>query len=138
MRVNTTLLSTEVQSQVQRVLSELRATAPQIRLTAWISLDGFVLVSATDMPMQPERIGAMSASLLALSRCAIQEVAAGQLRQVLVGGNTGMLLLTDAGVERALVLAADSGANVNRVLLDAQKTAMQLALISEVMTWQAP
>ena len=136
--MNTTLLSTEVQSQVQRVLSELRATAPQIGLSAWISLDGYVLVSATDTPLQPDRIGAMSASLLALSRCAVQEVAAGQLRQVLVGGSTGMLLLTDAGAERALLVAVDSGANVNRILLDAQKAAMQLALLSEVMTWQAP
>lgn len=138
MHVNTCLLSTEVQSQVQRVLSELRATAPQIGLSAWISLDGYVLVSATDTPLQPDRIGAMSASLLALSRCAVQEVAAGQLRQVLVGGSTGMLLLTDAGAERALLVAVDSGANVNRILLDAQKAAMQLALLSEVMTWQAP
>ncbi|THU03803.1 hypothetical protein E9531_05630 [Lampropedia puyangensis] len=115
------------QSKARSILRELRASSTQIELAAWVSFDGFVLASATDAHVNADRIGAMCASLLALSRRAAKEVEVGELRQVILGGSSGIMLLTEAGAGRALTLSAESGANLGRVLLDAKKSSQQLA-----------
>lgn len=135
--MNTPLLAPAVHTQACNVLRALRATAPHIGLAAWVSWDGFVLASVAEGPVSTDRLAAMSASLLALSRQAVQEVQAGSLRQVILGASTGVMLLTEAGAGRALVLSAGSSVNVSRVLLDAQMASMQLAQIDQQAPLQA-
>lgn len=123
------MLSPEEQSQARSVLRAFRASSDAIELTAWVSFDGFVLASATQNHVNADRIGAMCASLLALSRRAAKEVEMGVLKQVILGGDQGIMLLVEAGPGRALMLSAESGANLGRILLDARKTAKALEAI---------
>lgn len=122
------MLSPSSQSQARSILRELRASG-QIELTAWVSFDGFILASVVDASVNADRIGAMCASLLALSRRAAKEVDVGELRQIILGGSTGIMLLIDAGPGRALTLSADSGVNLGRILLEARKAATRLAAL---------
>ncbi|WP_238946137.1 roadblock/LC7 domain-containing protein [Vandammella animalimorsus] len=122
-----TMLSPVMQSQARSILRELRAGSAQIELTAWVSFDGFVLAAATEANVNADRIGAMCASLLALSRRATKEIDVGDLKQIILGGSSGIMLLIEAGTGRALTLSAESSANLGRILLDARKAAMRLA-----------
>ncbi|RMX03021.1 hypothetical protein D8I35_17775 [Corticibacter populi] len=125
------MLSEVTGSQARRILRELRANSGQIELAAWVSFDGFVLASVSDAEVNADRIGAMCASLLALSRRAAKEVDVGDLKQVILGGSRGVMLLVEAGPGRALTLSAESGANLGRVLLEARQKALQLAALAD-------
>lgn len=124
------MLTEQQASQARKILRELRTQAEQVELAAWVSFDGFVLAVATDGEINTDRIGAMCASLLALSRRAAKEVEVGQLRQVILGGDDGIMLLLEAGKNRALTLSTDNGANLGRILLQARQAAKMLDQLS--------
>jgi predicted regulator of Ras-like GTPase activity (Roadblock/LC7/MglB family) len=69
----------------------------------------------------------MCASLLALSSRAAKEVECGVLRQVILDGEEGPMLLTRAGTAGLLAVAADPTQNLGKLILDTRATASALA-----------
>ena len=110
------------------ILRQLRTAEPNVQALAWVTREGQVVTALFEQGNQ-DRIGAMSASLLALSAAASREVALVGLRQVILNGDEGTLLLTTAGQEHALLIAADTSINLGRLLLHAQRISSELALL---------
>lgn len=110
------------------ILRQLRAAEPNVQALAWVTLEGQVVTALFEQGNQ-DRIGAMSASLLALSAAASREVALGGLRQVILNGEQGTLLLTAAGREHALLIAADTLINLGRLLVHAHRISGKLAAL---------
>jgi predicted regulator of Ras-like GTPase activity (Roadblock/LC7/MglB family) len=81
--------------------------------------------------MSPEvdadRFGAMCASLLALANRAAKEVSRGDLRQVILDGSLGPMLLTRAGDAGVLAVAANPAAKLGQLILDTRSTARALS-----------
>jgi predicted regulator of Ras-like GTPase activity (Roadblock/LC7/MglB family) len=74
-----------------------------------------------------DRFAAMCASLLALSTRAAKEVERGELRQIILDGEFGPVLVTRAGSAGVLAIASDPTPNLGKLILDSRSTAEALA-----------
>jgi predicted regulator of Ras-like GTPase activity (Roadblock/LC7/MglB family) len=113
-------------SALRSVLRELNATSADIEASACISSDGFSLAAVLGDGVDPDRFGAMCASLLALAHRAAQEVQRGNLKLVLVEGEQGVMLLVQAGPNTILAVAAKPSKNLGMIFMDAKKFAKKL------------
>lgn len=108
------------------VLRTLNGVSPDIEASAVVSGDGLVIASVLGDGVDPDRFGAMCASLLALADRAAQEISRGQLKQVLVEGELGTMLLVQAGNDAVLAVASRPTINLGMVFLEARRTAQKV------------
>ena len=92
--------------------------------------DGFILASVLADEVDEDRFGAMCASLLSLSSRAAAEIGRGELRQIILDGAYGPMLLTRAGSLGVLAVATSPEANLGKVMLDTRRTARELAALA--------
>ncbi|WP_217808631.1 roadblock/LC7 domain-containing protein [Derxia lacustris] len=97
--------------------------------SAVISGDGFVIATELGPDIEPNRFAAMAASLLALADRASREVDRGALRQVLVEGERGTMLLVRAGPQAVLAVAAPPNVNLGMIFLETRRTALKIEAI---------
>ena len=71
------------------VLSDLNSTSTDISASAVISTDGLPIATLLPNHHNADRVGAMSATLRALGNRGVQELACGELDQVMVIGKSG-------------------------------------------------
>lgn len=107
-------------------LRSVHAACSGVEGSAIVSADGLVLASMLPSQVDSDRFGAMCATLLALASRMAHEVARGPLRQVIVEGERGPVLLTQAGNVGVLALAASQEAPLGRLILTARTVASSL------------
>ena len=113
-------------SKMRGLLRKLQGTLPEVEASAVVSRDGITQASLLGASADKDRFGAMCASLLALADRAGQEVDRGQLRQVILDGTKGPMLLTNAGTQAVLAVAASPKVNLGRLILETRKVAGEL------------
>lgn len=113
-------------SAVRSVLRELNAFSAEVEASAAITGDGFIIGAVLGQGVDADRFGAMCASLLALAERAAQEIGRGKLKQVLVEGETGLMLLVHAGSNAVLAVAARPTVNLGMIFLEARKAAQKI------------
>lgn len=114
-------------SEVRSIMRDLIASSGgSIEAAAAMSVDGIIIGSALGEMVDADIFAAMNASLLLLAERVTQEVEIGALRQVMVMGTQGVMLLTQVGEEAVLALSTVPSANLGKVLLDANKTVVKL------------
>lgn len=121
--------SASLASAVRSLLRGLSVHEPQITASAAMTSDGLVIASTLAPGVDSDRFAAMGASLLALSERASQEIERGELRQVLIEGSQGAVLLVRAGSNTVLAVATRPGAQIGKVFLDARATALKLGAL---------
>lgn len=109
------------------VLRNFRGRSDAVLSCGLVTFDGLVIASELAAEVDPDRFGAMCASLLALSSRASKEVARGQLRQVILDGEHGPMLLHRAGNVGVLAVAAGPSAKLGKLILDAREASRALA-----------
>ena len=109
------------------VLSDLNNSSTDITVSAVISTDGLPIATLMPSHLDVDRVGAMSATLLALGSRAAQELVCGELDQVMVKGKNGYILLSQAGVDAVLALMAKESGKLGLILLDAKRAAKHIA-----------
>lgn len=119
----------DIDKLVRPVLRELNSKSNEMEASAVISRDGLSVASVLGEGVDPDRLGAMCAALLGLADTTAKELDRGQLKQVLLHGEKGVLLLVHIGSTHVLALAAKPNINLGMVLLEARKTAQRLATI---------
>ena len=110
-------------------LDELMEEDADIHAAALVSLDGFTMASALPAEMQSDRVGAMSAAILALGERAAAELGRGHLSQVFIEGEDGYVFLIAAGSWAVLTAIADPSAKLGLVIYDMKKTAERIGRI---------
>ncbi len=118
-------------SRMRSLLRSLHAAMAEVEASAVVSRDGITMASLLDAASDKDRFGAMCASLLALADRAGKEVDRGRLRQVILDGTQGPMLLTQAGEGAVLAVAADPKANLGRMILETRKVAVELSKLLE-------
>lgn len=111
------------------VLSELNGTSADIEASAVTSTDGLMMASMLPADLDPDRVGAMSAAMLMLGDRTSQELVRGQLEQVLVKGDGGYVILTQAGDQAVLTVLAKPDAKLGLVFLDVKRAAANIAKV---------
>jgi predicted regulator of Ras-like GTPase activity (Roadblock/LC7/MglB family) len=112
--------------RLRGVLRNLQLTLPDIEASAVVTVDGITIASQMTSSADPDRLGAMCASLLALADRAGREVNRGRLRQLILDGSAGPMLLTHAGDTAVLAVAAAPTINLGRLILETRKAAAEL------------
>lgn len=118
-------------SALRSVLRELNNSSEDIEASSCVSGDGYSLAAVLGEGVDPDRFGAMCASLLALAHQAAQEVQRGNLKLVMVEGDRGVMLLVQAGPDHILAVAAKPGKNLGMIFLEARKVALKLLAVVE-------
>ena len=114
-------------SAVRSVLRKLMGSGEAgVKAAAAISSDGLVIASVLQEGVDADRFAAMSASLLALADRAIVETKRGSLKQLLIEGTNGAVLLVQAGDDAVLAVSTDPGALIGKIFLDARNSAGDL------------
>jgi len=131
MREATKTLDEVRASALRSVLRELNSSSTDIEASACISSDGYTIASVLGQGTDPDRFGAMCASLLALAHRASQEIQRGNLKLVLVEGEQGVMLLVQAGPDAILAVAAKPSKNLGMIFLDSRKIAQKLVGVLE-------
>jgi predicted regulator of Ras-like GTPase activity (Roadblock/LC7/MglB family) len=102
------------------------ATGGSVNAAAAITSDGMVIASVLQPGVDPDRFAAMSASLLALAEREIDEIQRGDLRQLLIEGTKGAVLLVQAGDDAVLAVSTEPGALMGKVFLEARRAAGEM------------
>jgi len=123
------LNSTETDSKLKPLLSELNNVSEHIEASAIMSRDGLSVASVLGNGVDPDRLGAMCAALLGLADTTARELNRGTLRQVLIHGTLGYMLITHVGDKAVLAVATKPGTNLGMVFLETKKTADKIAAI---------
>lgn len=111
---------------LETILNSLNNETPDITASAVISTDGLPVASVLRRGTNPDRVGGMSAALLALGNRATKELSCGNMTQTVVQGDDGFILLIEAGDETVLVLTAKPDAKLGLILLHARQAAKQI------------
>lgn len=128
--LNSPNLSAEQAAQKSRsLLRSLQNASDGVKSCALVTYDGLILACVLADGVDADRFGAMCASLLALSIRAAKEAERGVLRQVILDGEQGPMLLTRAGTAGVLAVAADPNKNLGKLILDTRATAKALAAL---------
>ncbi|RZU38442.1 hypothetical protein EV700_2374 [Fluviicoccus keumensis] len=123
----------EFARKARSILRQMHADEEHIEASAVVSRDGLIVASQLADSADADRFGAMCASLLALASKAAQEVERGQLRQVILDGTKGPVLLTHAGLVAVLAVAARPKANLGRLIMETRNAANKLGEIGSVL-----
>lgn len=113
-------------SAVRSVLRELNASSGDIEASAAITTDGFIIGSVLDKGVDEDRFAAMCASLLALADRAAEEISRGEMKQVMIEGTLGLMLLVHAGADAVLAVASKPTVNLGMVFIEARKAAEKI------------
>ena len=105
------------------ILSDLNGTSAEIEASAVISTDGLRIEALLPANMDEDRVGAMSAAMLSLGERTAQELARGELEQVLVKGANGYILMTHANSDSVLTVVAKPNARLGLIFLDVKRAA---------------
>jgi hypothetical protein len=124
----------------RKLLRAFASSSPHIEGCALVSNDGFIIASVlNDSEVDEDRFGAMCASLLSLATRAASEIQRGDLRQIILDGSLGPMLLTrvnqsgqagQTGQMGVLAVATSPQANLGKVILDTRNAARALSELS--------
>ena len=115
----------------QELLRTFSNSGGPIQGCALVSNDGCIIASVLDEgEVDEDRFGVMCASLLSLARRAASEIRRGDLRQIILDGSLGPMLLTRVGTLGLLAVATSPKANLGEVILSTRNTARALAELS--------
>ena len=92
----------------KNILNELFEAYPQINGAAFISATGFPVASKFRYDLDDIKAAPMIASLVAISKLAIDEMAKGTFEQLYLKGNNGYILAKEAGKRTVLMISTTS------------------------------
>lgn len=116
-------------SKLKPILKELNSASEHIEASAVMSRDGLTVASVLGQGVDADRLGAMCAALLGLADTTAKELNRGALRQVLIHGTNGYMLVTHIGEKAVLAVASRPGTNLGMVFVEAKKTAAKIATL---------
>ncbi|HRN49783.1 MAG TPA: roadblock/LC7 domain-containing protein [Anaerolineales bacterium] len=113
-------------TQIVNRLRDLQASAPDIIASAVVTADGLSLASNLPSNVEEERVAAMSAAMLSLGERIAQELQRGNMEEVYIRGEEGLVLLTAIGRDAVLTTLARSEAKLGLMLMEMRRTAAEL------------
>ena len=118
-----------IEERLKPILTSLNGSSSHIESSAVMSRDGLGIASVLGDSVDPDRLGAMCAALLGLADTTAKELDRGDLRQVLLHGSKGFILISHVGKKAVLAVASKPGTNLGMVLVEAKKTANKIEAI---------
>ncbi|MBL8178780.1 MAG: roadblock/LC7 domain-containing protein [Bryobacterales bacterium] len=111
------------------ILGSLSASSGDIEACAVVSTDGLMMASNFPAGLDEERMGAMTAALLAMGERTSNELSRGDLEQVYVRGRNGMVIMMGAGHDGVLTALCSKNAKLGLIFLDMHRAAEEIGKV---------
>jgi uncharacterized protein len=116
--------------KLDAVLNELNSGPAGIEASAVISIDGLIIASRLPQGVDEDRVGARSAAMMTLGEQTIRDLArGGTLRQVMIAGEQGIVLMANAGPDAVLTVLAGPLAQFDALIGEVRRAAETVAAI---------
>lgn len=122
-------MAQSISAQLDEVLIQLERNVPLIEATAVVSADGLVIASRLPRAVEEDRIGAMSAAILAISKRSGLELERGEIHRVLIDGGDGYLAINSIGNDAVLVALVDKNVRLGMLFYECRKCVEELKKI---------
>ncbi|PIE19746.1 MAG: hypothetical protein CSA65_01060 [Proteobacteria bacterium] len=103
---------------LNRILRNLQTESPDVEACALISEDSLIIASALPQHVEELRVAGMCATLLNLGTRAARELKRGDLKQVLINGESGYVVMMTASRGTMLITMTTPNAKLGLVFLD--------------------
>ena len=114
-------------SELTDLLRRLEATNSEITGSAIVSVQGLPICYALSREVNDGIVSAMSAAILSVSERAVEELARGDLKRILIEGNNGIIILSKAGENAILCTLASPDASLGMVFLNIQAVSNKIS-----------
>jgi hypothetical protein len=114
-------------AELTDLLRQMEAVNPNIQGSSIVSVQGLPICSALARDVNDGIVSAMSAAILSVSERAVDELARGDLKRILIEGVDGIIILSKAGENAILCTLAKSEASLGMVFLNIQSVSNKIA-----------
>ena len=114
-------------SELVELLRQMEAINSEIQGSAIVSVQGLPICSVLARDVNDGIVSAMSAAILSVSERAVDELARGELKRILIEGEDGIIILSRAGGNAILCTLARSNASLGMVFLNIESVSRKIA-----------
>jgi len=115
------------QEQIAGILDKLRTnTGQDVIGVAAVGMDGIVLVSRMSAEVNSDRVGAVAATMMGVTRRVSGELKIGVPRETIIDSVDGLFMVLPAGDQSLLAVNLQLGANLGMVRLEARDAAQEI------------
>ncbi|MEJ2592119.1 MAG: roadblock/LC7 domain-containing protein [Candidatus Thiodiazotropha sp.] len=115
--------------KIDSILGDFVMGTASIQAAAVMSRDGILIASRLHKSVNPDRLSAISASILSLANRASSDLQQGNLEQVLIDSSDGFLLMVKVGSNAVLSVVSRPSSRLGMLLHDTKKSAATLAAL---------
>ncbi len=112
--------------RIRPILKRLNSISSEIEASSVMTRDGLTLASVLRDSINEDRLGAMCASLLSLGDKTSAELERGKLKQVLIEGEGGCVLMVQIGQRAVLAVVSKPTSKLGMVFNEARKIAREI------------
>ncbi|MGV9142237.1 MAG: roadblock/LC7 domain-containing protein [Promethearchaeota archaeon] len=116
-------------SELTEILKNMQAVNNEIQGSSVVSVQGLPICSVLSKDVNDGIVSAMSAAILSVSERAVEELARGELKRILIEGVDGIIILSKAGENAILCTLAKSDASLGMVFLNIQSVSNKIAML---------
>ncbi|KKM25894.1 hypothetical protein LCGC14_1590350 [marine sediment metagenome] len=114
-------------AELTDLLRKMEAVNSGIQGSSIVSIQGLPICSVLARDVNDGIVSAMSAAILSVSERAVEELARGDLKRILIEGDEGIIILSKAGKNAILCTLAKSEASLGMVFLNIQSVSNRIA-----------
>jgi uncharacterized protein len=118
------------QEQISEVLERLISNAgSDVGGVAAVGMDGIVLVSKMSADVNADRVGAVAATMMGVTRRVSGELKIGMPKETIIDADGGLFMVLPAGDQSLLAINLRQGANLGLVRLEAREASQDIGKI---------
>ncbi len=115
------------QEQISSVLETFMAnTGNDVAGVAAVGMDGIVLVSRMSAETNADKVGAMAATMMGVTRRVSGQLAIGMPEETIVKSDGGIFMVLPAGEQSLLAINLRQNANLGLVRIEAREAAREI------------
>ena len=114
-------------AELNEILRTLQAQNNDIQASAIVSVQGLPICSALSRTINEGIVSAMAAAIQSVSERAVEELARGELRRILIEGQDGLIIISRAGQNAILTTLATPDARLGMVFLTIERISKRIA-----------
>jgi hypothetical protein len=122
-------MAKSISDHLNEILSRLEKNVPHVEATAVVSTDGLVIASRLPKDVEEDRIGAMAAAILTISKRSGKELERGEMERVLIDGTDGYLMISSIGDDAVLVALVEKNVRLGMLFYEIKKSLPKLVEI---------
>lgn len=118
------------QEQINNILDRLTSNSgTDVSGAVAVSTDGIVLASRMGADVNADRVGAVAATMIGVTRRVSGELKIGTPEEAIIKADSGLFMVLPAGSQSLLAVNLRQGANLGMVRIEAREAAAAIATI---------